>query len=51
MVKETNVPVVLILYTIGVISAFAISFGIRALIDHFSKDFELSEDVMEGYVL
>ena len=51
MVKENNVPAILLLYAVGMVSVFAIAFGIRALMDRFSKDFELQEDAMEGYVL
>ena len=51
MVKETNVAAILLLYAVGMVSVFAITFGIRALMDHISKDFELQEDAMEGYVL
>ena len=51
MVKENNVPAILLLYAVGMVSVFAIAFGIRALMDRLNKDFELSEDAMEGYVL
>ena len=51
MVKEINVAAVLLMYTLGVVSVFAGTLAIRAVMDRFGKAYELQEDGMEGYVL